>query len=114
MGLKSIRFKPGYFPFTEPSVEAFVYHEKLGIEIEALGAGIFRPEVTNPLGIKAPVLAWGVGIDRLAMAALGISDIRDLSTTPPGDLSSWKERKRTSGEIPDGKSIEWLRSFSYR
>lgn len=125
MGLKSIRFKPGYFPFTEPSVEAFVYHEKLGIEIEALGAGIFRPEVTYPLGIKEPVLAWGIGFDRLAMAALGISDIRDLSTTPPGDLSAWKENKQllqeklsvtpaAPGELPNGKSIEWLRWTSYR
>lgn len=125
LGLKSIRFKPGYFPFTEPSVEAFVYHEKLGREIEALGAGIFRPEVTYPLGIKQPVLAWGIGFDRLAMAALGIPDIRDLSTTPPGDLSAWKENKRLlqeklgvsslePGELPDGKSIEWLRWTSYR
>lgn len=124
MGLKSIRFKPGYFPFTEPSVEAFVYHEKLGREIECLGAGVFRPEVTNPLGIKESVLAWGVGIDRLAMAALGITDIRDLSTTPPGDSSAWKESKKlqqdllngtkTLGELPDGKNIEWLRWSSYR
>ena len=125
LGLKSIRFKPGYFPFTEPSVEGFVYHEKLGKEIEALGAGVFRPEMTYPLGIKAPVLAWGVGIERLAMAALGISDIRDLFTTPPGDLSAWKDSKRLlreqlgvismmPGDLPDGKSIEWLRWFSYR
>jgi len=106
-------------------VEAFVYHEKLGIEIEALGAGIFRPEVTYPLGIKEPVLAWGIGFDRLAMAALGISDIRDLSTTPPVDLSAWKENKQllqeklsvtpaAPGELPNGKSIEWLRWTSYR
>jgi len=124
MGLKSIRFKPGYFPFTEPSVEAFVYHEKLGREVEWVGAGIFRPEVTYPLGIKESVLAWGAGFDRLAMATLGITDIRDLSTTPPGDLSAWKESKKLQRdqlgdsvsieEIPDGKNIEWLRRNSYR
>ena len=46
--------------------------------IEAAGAGIFRPELTEPLGVTAPVIAWGFGIDRLAMHALGINDIRNL------------------------------------
>jgi phenylalanyl-tRNA synthetase alpha chain len=39
---------------------------------------MFRPEVTETLGVKQPVLAWGLGIDRLAMCRLGISDIRQL------------------------------------
>src|SRR2546422_942280 len=42
------------------------------------GSGIFRPEVTEPLGLKAPVLAWGLGLERLIMAVEGISDIRQL------------------------------------
>jgi phenylalanyl-tRNA synthetase alpha chain len=46
--------------------------------MECAGAGIFRPEVTEPLGVKLPVLAWGFGIDRLAMFKLGINDIREL------------------------------------
>ena len=46
--------------------------------MEAAGAGIFRPELTEPLGIKEPVIAWGFGVDRLAMHALRISDIRYL------------------------------------
>jgi len=70
-------FAPAYFPFTEPSVEAHVKHPDLGW-IEMGGAGIFRPEVTSPFGIDVPVLAWGLGLDRMAMVALGIKDIRDL------------------------------------
>jgi phenylalanyl-tRNA synthetase alpha chain len=70
-------FAPAYFPFTEPSVEAHIKHPDLGW-IEMGGAGIFRPEVTSPFGIDVPVLAWGLGLDRMAMMALGIKDIRDL------------------------------------
>jgi len=72
-----IKLVPGYFPFTEPSVELFAKHPDLGW-IELGGAGIFRPELTKPLGIKVPVIAWGMGIDRLAMFKLGINDIRHL------------------------------------
>jgi len=77
MDLGKVRFKPGYFPFTEPSVESFIKHPSLGW-IEFVGAGMFRPEVLKPLGINFPVIAWGMGFDRLAMIALGIDDIRDL------------------------------------
>jgi len=42
------------------------------------GAGIFRPEVTLPLGVDVPVLAWGLGVDRLFMMKAGIDDIRYL------------------------------------
>ncbi|MHA1269708.1 MAG: phenylalanine--tRNA ligase subunit alpha [Candidatus Helarchaeota archaeon] len=80
LGFKEIKFKPGFFPFTSPSVEAFVKHEKLGW-IEILGSGLFRPEVLIPLGIDYPkvqCLAWGVGIGRLAMIRLGLDDIRVL------------------------------------
>lgn len=70
-------FAPAYFPFTEPSVELHARHPKLGW-MELGGAGLFRPEVTEPLGVDVPVIAWGLGIDRMAMVALGIDDIRDL------------------------------------
>lgn len=79
LGFKDIKFTPGYFPFTEPSIEAYAKHPKLGW-IECLGLGLFRPEVLEPLGIKFPVLAWAFGIDRLAMIRLGIDDIRELHT----------------------------------
>ena len=77
VGIEKLKFKPGQFPFTEPSVETFGKHEKLGW-IELGGSGLFRPEVTRPLGIKDQVLAWGLGSGRLYMAAMGINDIRDL------------------------------------
>ena len=71
------QFRPAYFPFTEPSVELHVKHPELGW-MELGGAGIFRPEVTKPLGVDVPVIAWGLGLDRMAMVALGIQDIREL------------------------------------
>jgi phenylalanyl-tRNA synthetase alpha chain len=46
--------------------------------LELGGAGIFRPEVTEPLGISSPVLAWGMGLERLAMLVLDLDDIRQL------------------------------------
>jgi phenylalanyl-tRNA synthetase alpha chain len=75
---EEIKIVPGYFPFTEPSAELFAKHPKLGW-IELGGAGIFRPELVKPLlGKYVPVLAWGLGIDRIAMLKLGINDIRDM------------------------------------
>ncbi|MHA1347008.1 MAG: phenylalanine--tRNA ligase subunit alpha [Candidatus Heimdallarchaeaceae archaeon] len=70
-------FKPDYYPFTEPSVELSVRDPKLG-NIEFGGAGIFRPEVVRPFDIDVPVIAWGLGIDRLFMVKYGITDIREL------------------------------------
>ncbi|MBI5225175.1 phenylalanine--tRNA ligase subunit alpha [Candidatus Micrarchaeota archaeon] len=71
-----VKFAPSYFPFTEPSVELMVKIN--GKWTEAGGAGIFRPEMTRPLGVDVPVLAWGLGLDRLAMINLNLKDIRDL------------------------------------
>jgi phenylalanyl-tRNA synthetase alpha chain len=79
MGVPQVRFRPGYFPFTEPSVEADGYFPEKGEWIELLGAGMFRPEVLQPLGIRYPVLAWGIGFNRIAMIRLGIEDMRDLN-----------------------------------
>jgi len=77
IGPYEIEFTAGYFPFTEPSCEILVKHPKLGW-IEVAGAGIFREELTKPLGVDVPVIAWGFGIDRLAMIKLKIDDIREL------------------------------------
>ncbi len=76
MGFPEVRFRPAYFPYTEPSMEIDVkYHGKW---MELGGCGVFRPEVTEPLGVEHPVLAWGFGLERLAMMRLGLKDIRQL------------------------------------
>ena len=74
---KSIKFKAAYFPYTEPSVEIFAKHDTLGW-IELGGSGMFRPEVLKPIGVEVPVIAWGLGVGRLAMFALGLKQIKDL------------------------------------
>ncbi|MBI2584050.1 MAG: phenylalanine--tRNA ligase subunit alpha [Candidatus Aenigmarchaeota archaeon] len=76
-GTDKVRFATGYFPFTEASCELLAHHPKLGW-MELGGAGIFREEVTKPLGVNVPVIAWGIGMDRLAMLKLGVKDIRYL------------------------------------
>ncbi|MEZ0248263.1 MAG: phenylalanine--tRNA ligase subunit alpha [Thermoproteus sp.] len=101
LGMEEVKFKPAYFPFTSPSVEVYARHERLGW-IEFGGAGIFRPEVTRPLGVEeSRVLAWGWGLDRVAMILLGIDDIRDLFTTDVNKLAEyykrWQAFKRTVG-----------------
>ena len=76
-GAEEVMYVPGYFPFTEPSVEVHIKHPVLGW-FELGGSGIFRPEVTRPMGIDVPVLAWGLGIDRMALMSLGLNDLREL------------------------------------
>ena len=76
MGYPDVRVRPAYFPYTEPSVEVEVYWR--GKWLELGGAGIFRPEVTEPLGSEWPVCAWGMGLERLAMLVLELDDIREL------------------------------------
>lgn len=87
-GADKVKFNPDYFPFTEPSVELSAYKKDYGW-IEFGGSGIFRPEVTMPLGIHVPVIAWGLGIDRLFMLKAGVEDIRYIFSQ---DLD-WIRRK---------------------
>ncbi len=85
-----IKITPAYFPFTEPSAELHAKHDELGW-VELAGAGIFRPELVKPLvGREIPVLAWGIGIDRIAMFKLGIKDIRQLFSHDLGLLRNAK------------------------
>ena len=77
VGVEKVKFYPDYYPFVEPGVQISAKHPELGW-VELAGAGIFREELTMPLGIEEPVIAWGFGIDRLAMFKLGISNIREL------------------------------------
>lgn len=78
IGLTKIKFWPTFFPYTEPSLQSMVYNDRLGKWIELFGMGIFRPEVTKPLGITKPVLAWGGGIERIAMLKYGLDDVREF------------------------------------
>jgi phenylalanyl-tRNA synthetase alpha chain len=79
LGLKRFRFRPGFFPYTEMSMEAEVWIEERGEWMELFGAGMFRPEVVKPLlGVDVPVLAWGPGFDRLIMQSYGVESIRQL------------------------------------
>lgn len=78
MGLYKIKFWPTFFPYTEPSLQTMVYNERLGKWVELFGMGIFRPEVTRPFGIRRPVLAWGGGIERIAMLKYGLDDVREF------------------------------------
>ena len=79
-GATEVKYVGGYFPFTEPSIEVHIKHPVLGW-FELGGSGIFRPEVTKAMGIDVPVLAWGIGIDRMALMALGLNDLRELFST---------------------------------
>lgn len=88
-GAKEVKYVPGYFPFTEPSIEVHIRHPVLGW-FELGGSGIFRPEVTRSLGVDVPVLAWGIGIDRMALMALGLNDLRELFSA---DLESVRMRR---------------------
>ncbi len=78
MGLNKVKFWPTFFPYTEPSLQSMVYNERLDKWVELFGMGIFRPEVTKPLGITKPVLAWGGGIERIAMLKYGLDDVREF------------------------------------
>lgn len=76
LGFPKVRLNPSYFPYTEPSMEVQVWYD--GKWLELGGSGVFRPEVTAPFGVKDPVIAWGHGLERLAMIRFGLKDIRQL------------------------------------
>ena len=79
MGYSEFRLIPSYYPYTEMSVEVQVWDEEDEEWMGMGGAGMFRPEVVKPmLGFEAKVLAWGLGIPRIAAGAAGLTDIREL------------------------------------
>ena len=88
LGIKKVKFWPTFFPYTEPSLQTMIYNEKLEKWVELFGMGIFRPQVTRPLGLENPVLAWGGGLERLAMLRLDLTDVRDLYNNNLGWLRS--------------------------
>lgn len=90
LGFKDIRLIPSYYPYTEPSMDVVVSFN--GKEIELGGSGIFRPEVGKILGLKAPAMAWGLGLERLAFLYYDLEDIRSIYNS----------------------DIEWLRRFTLK
>jgi phenylalanyl-tRNA synthetase alpha chain len=79
-GIKKLRFKPAYNPYTEPSMEIFAYHEGFKKWVEIGNSGIFRPEMLLPMGLPegVSVIAWGLSLERPTMIHYGLKNIRDL------------------------------------
>lgn len=77
-----VRFRPSYFPFTEPSVEVDMWFQPQGKEgrwLEMCGAGMLHPQVLRNAGLdpeKVQGFAFGGGIERLLMVKYGIPDVR--------------------------------------
>ena len=74
-----MRFRPSYFPFTEPSAEVDIWNSKLNQWMEILGCGMVNPNVLSNVGYdneKYQGFAFGMGIERIAMIKFGIKDIR--------------------------------------
>ncbi len=90
LGFKNIRLIPSYYPYTEPSMDVAV--DINGKEVELGGSGIFRPEVTKPIGLREPVLAFGLGLERLAMLYYGLNDIREIYNSDLDWLKNYKIR----------------------
>ncbi|MEF2073893.1 phenylalanine--tRNA ligase subunit alpha [Consotaella aegiceratis] len=84
----NMRFRPSFFPFTEPSLEVDIQCDRSGSEIrfgegndwmEILGCGMVHPNVLRGVGFDPDVyqgFAWGMGIDRIAMLKYGMPDLR--------------------------------------
>jgi phenylalanyl-tRNA synthetase alpha chain len=76
-----VRFKPHFFPFTEPSVDVDMLWEHTGEWLEIMGAGMVHPHVFTASGYdpeQVTGFAFGMGVDRIAMLRHGITDIRLL------------------------------------
>jgi phenylalanyl-tRNA synthetase alpha chain len=87
-----IRFRPSYFPFTEPSAEVDILSEN-GKWLEILGCGIVNPIVLENCNIdskKFSGLAFGLGIERIAMLKYGVNDIREFYKSNLDFLSQFK------------------------
>ena len=87
-----IRFRPSYFPFTEPSAEVDIL-SKNGKWLEILGCGIVNPVVLENCNIdseKFSGLAFGLGIERIAMLKYEVNDIRDFYKSNLDFLSQFK------------------------
>ena len=87
-----IRFRPSYFPFTEPSAEVDIFSEN-GKWLEILGCGIVNPIVLKNCNIdsnKYSGLAFGLGVERIAMLKYGVNDIREFYKSNLDFLAQFK------------------------
>ncbi|MDB2481919.1 phenylalanine--tRNA ligase subunit alpha [Gammaproteobacteria bacterium] len=87
-----IRFRPSYFPFTEPSAEVDILSEN-GKWLEILGCGIVNPIVLDNCNIdsnKYSGLAFGLGVERIAMLKYGVKDIREFYKSNLDFLNQFK------------------------
>ncbi|HIH31950.1 TPA: phenylalanine--tRNA ligase subunit alpha [Candidatus Woesearchaeota archaeon] len=92
MGYSKVMIRPAHFPYTEPSAEVVVFNQEKQQWIELGGAGMFRPEVTKTLmGFECPVLAWGLGLGRVAVPYYNIQDLRDFNRNDIKQLRSMKK-----------------------
>ncbi|MBI4896660.1 MAG: phenylalanine--tRNA ligase subunit alpha [Candidatus Aenigmarchaeota archaeon] len=92
MGFAQARFRPSFYPYTEMSVGIEVFHPSHKKWVELGGAGIFRPEVVEPLlGKFVPVLAWGPGFDRLITDYYKIERLPELYAN---DIKTLREVKQ--------------------
>ncbi|MGB9615137.1 MAG: phenylalanine--tRNA ligase subunit alpha [Fervidobacterium sp.] len=85
-----IRLRPSFFPFTEPSFEVDIYFNNRWFEV--LGSGMVHPNVFKNVGYDPEEwrgLAFGFGIERIAMVKYGIKDIRDLVRNDVRFLENW-------------------------
>ena len=80
LGLKKIRFKPTFNPYTEPSMEAHYYDEKMNKWYALINSGIFREETLKPFGLeKKRIIAWGMGASRVAALLSRKQSMREIT-----------------------------------
>ncbi len=103
MGYPKIRLRPHHFPYTEPSVEVDVWHPTRNQWIELGGAGVLRPEVAKTItGEDVPVLAWGLGLERIIVDKFGFTDLRDLYRNDVAQLRGTPHFLHLDAERTDG------------
>ncbi|MCL4479984.1 MAG: phenylalanine--tRNA ligase subunit alpha [Candidatus Thermoplasmatota archaeon] len=90
LGFDRIKLVPSYYPYTEPSMDVIVQIN--GKEVELGGSGVFRPEVMKPLGLESQAIAWGLGLERLAMIYYELADIRGIYQSDIDWLQSYRLR----------------------
>ena len=79
LGIDKIKFKPTFNPYTEPSMEAHYYDEKLNKWYALINSGIFRPETLKPLGINKTIIAWGMGASRVATLLTNAKSMKEIT-----------------------------------